>query len=67
MTRRWIFADMSSAETDGVPDGMKVDVVGRVDRTGPGGTWVFAADGSRIGISSAPRRSRPTWSLAAPI
>jgi gluconolactonase len=54
MTRRWIFADMSSAETDGVPDGMKVDVVGRVYCTGPGGTWVFAADGSRIGIIRTP-------------
>ena len=54
MTRRWIFADMSSAETDGVPDGMKVDVVGRVYCTGPGGTWVFAADGSRVGIIRTP-------------
>ena len=54
MTRRWIFADMSSAETDGVPDGMKVDVVGRVYCTGPGGTRVFAADGSRIGIIRTP-------------
>jgi len=54
MTRRWIFADMSSEETDGVPDGMKVDVLGRVYCTGPGGTWVFAADGSRIGIIRTP-------------
>jgi gluconolactonase len=54
MTRRWIFADMSSAETDGVPDGMKVDVRGRVYCTGAGGTWVFAADGSRIGIIRTP-------------
>ncbi|HEV8531174.1 MAG TPA: SMP-30/gluconolactonase/LRE family protein, partial [Methylomirabilota bacterium] len=42
MMRRRIFADMSSDETDGVPDGMKVDVEGRVYCTGPGGTWVFA-------------------------
>jgi gluconolactonase len=54
MTRRWIFADMSSEETDGVPDGMKVDVMGRVYCTGPGGTWVFAANGSRIGIIRTP-------------
>jgi gluconolactonase len=54
MTRRWIFADMSSEETDGVPDGMKVDVVGRVYCTGPGGTWVFAADGTRLGIIRTP-------------
>jgi len=54
MVRRRIFADMSSEETDGVPDGMKVDVEGRVWCTGPGGTWVFAPDGSRIGIIRTP-------------
>ena len=54
MVRRRIFADMSSEETDGVPDGMKVDVEGRVYCTGPGGTWVFGRDGSRIGIIRTP-------------
>jgi gluconolactonase len=54
MVRRRIFADMSSDETDGVPDGMKVDVEGRVYCTGPGGTWVFAPDGSRLGIIRTP-------------
>ncbi len=54
MTRRRIFADMSSDETDGVPDGMKVDVEGRVYCTGPGGTWVFAPDGTRLGIIRTP-------------
>ena len=52
--RRRIFADMSSDETDGVPDGMKVDVEGRVYCTGPGGTWVFAPDGARLGIIRTP-------------
>jgi gluconolactonase len=52
--RRQIFADMSSDEPDGVPDGMKVDVEGRVYCTGPGGTWVFAADGRRLGIIRTP-------------
>ena len=52
--RRRIFADMSSDETDGVPDGMKVDVEGRVYCTGPGGTWVFAPDGGRLGIIRTP-------------
>jgi gluconolactonase len=54
MLRRRIFADMSSDETDGVPDGMKVDVEGRVYCTGPGGTWVFAPDGARLGIIRTP-------------
>ena len=54
MLRRRIFADMSSDETDGVPDGMKVDVEGRVYCTGPGGTWVFAPDGTRLGLIRTP-------------
>lgn len=54
MVRRRIFADMSSDEADGVPDGMKVDVEGRVYCTGPGGTWVFAPDGTRLGVIRTP-------------
>ncbi|HEX3954250.1 MAG TPA: SMP-30/gluconolactonase/LRE family protein [Stellaceae bacterium] len=54
MVRRRIFADMSSDEKIGVPDGMKVDVEGRVYCTGPGGTWVFAPSGEQIGIIKTP-------------
>jgi gluconolactonase len=54
MRRRWIFADMSSDEPEGVPDGMKVDVEGRVFCTGPAGVWIFAPDGSRLGTIRLP-------------
>jgi len=54
MVRRSIFADMSSDEKIGVPDGMKVDVQGNVYCTGPGGTWVYAADGTHIGTIKPP-------------
>jgi gluconolactonase len=54
LVRRRIFADMSSDEHDGVPDGMKVDVEGRVYCTGPGGTWVFAPDGEKLGVIRTP-------------
>jgi gluconolactonase len=54
LVRRRIFADMSSDEADGVPDGMKVDVEGRVYCTGPGGTWVFAPDGRHLGTIRTP-------------
>ena len=49
-----LFADMSSDEPDGVPDGMKVDAEGRVYCTGPGGCWVFAPDGHHLGIIRLP-------------
>ena len=49
------FADMPSAtDTNGVPDGMKVDVEGRVYCTGPDGCWVFEPSGELIGIIRLP-------------
>jgi gluconolactonase len=58
MVRRRVFADMcegmTAAESNGVPDGMKVDTAGRVFCTGVNGVWVFAPDGTRIGIIEMP-------------
>jgi gluconolactonase len=54
VTNGRMFADMSSDEPDGVPDGMKVDVEGRVYCTGPGGCWVFDANGNHLGIIRLP-------------
>jgi sugar lactone lactonase YvrE len=49
-----VFADMTSDESDGVPDGMKVDSVGNVYSTGPGGCWVFDPEGNHLGIIRLP-------------
>jgi gluconolactonase len=55
MVRRRIFAEMpSDGDKNGVPDGMKVDVEGRVYCTGPDGTWVFTPEGARLGIIRTP-------------
>ena len=48
-----IFAEMFSA-SDGVPDGMKVDVEGRIYCTGSEGCWVFDASGNHLGIIRLP-------------
>lgn len=48
-----VFAELFSSE-EGVPDGIKVDVEGRVYCTGPGGCWVYESDGSLIGIIKMP-------------
>ena len=50
-----VFARMES-EALGSPDGMKVDVEGRLYVTGPEGTWVFDSAGARIGILVTPEK-----------
>jgi gluconolactonase len=59
MLRRRIFADMSNEGNekfpkDGFPDGMKIDSQGRIYCTGTGGIWVFAPDGTRLGVIRTP-------------
>jgi len=48
-----IFCNMSSA-APGVPDGIKVDIEGRVFCVGSGGIWVIAPSGEVIGIVQMP-------------
>ena len=57
MIRRSIFADMNEGDEPGIPDGLKVDSLGRVYCTGPGGIWVFEPDGSRIGVIRWPEQA----------
>jgi gluconolactonase len=57
MVGRSIFADMNEGSEPGIPDGLKVDSIGRVYCTGPGGIWVFAPDGKRLGIIRWPEQA----------
>ena len=44
-----VFYDVSDQTAPGAPDGMSVDNAGNIFATGPGGVWVFAADGTHLG------------------
>lgn len=57
MARRRIFADMNEGTEPGAPDGLKVDSLGRVYCTGPGGIWVFSPEGRRIGVIRFPEQA----------
>ena len=50
-----LFHDMNVKEP-GSPDGMKVDVSGRVYCTGPGGVWVFDKKGAHLGTIVTPEK-----------
>jgi gluconolactonase len=49
-----VFADVTAEKEAGVPDGMKVDSLGNVYASGPGGVWVFAPDGKHLGTIKPP-------------
>lgn len=46
-----VFADVTSVagKLPGLPDGLKVDRAGNLFATGPGGVYIFAPDGKRLG------------------
>ncbi|OWT58964.1 SMP-30/gluconolactonase/LRE family protein [Candidimonas nitroreducens] len=56
ITGRRIIGDMTFDQAEGVPDGVKVDALGRVYCTGPGGIWVFTPEGERVGIIKCTER-----------
>lgn len=47
-----VFAEESGE--NGVPDGMKVDVLGNLYATGPGGVWIFDPSGKHLGVIKIP-------------
>ena len=57
MVGRRIFADMNEGNEPGIPDGLKVDSLGRVYCTGPGGIWVLTPHGQKIGTIRFPEQA----------
>ena len=57
MVGRGIFADMNEGTEPGIPDGLKVDSLGRVFCSGAGGIWVFSPEGKRLGIIRWPEQA----------
>jgi gluconolactonase len=49
-----VFADVTGAPEPGVPDGLKIDSLGHVYATGPGGIWVFTPAGRHLGTIVLP-------------
>ncbi len=46
-----------TGEGEGVPDGMKTDLSGRIFCNGPGGVHVFAPDATHLGVIETPEKS----------
>jgi gluconolactonase len=51
-----VFADVTAEREDGLPDGMKIDSLGNIWATGPGGLWVFTPDGKHLGTIKLPEQ-----------
>ena len=44
-----VLLDASNVDAPGAPDGLKVDELGNLWATGPGGVWVITPDGKHLG------------------
>jgi gluconolactonase len=55
-----LFAQFDDAMGDGRCDGMRIDELGNLYVTGPGGVWMVAADGTILGLMKTPE---PTANL----
>jgi gluconolactonase len=51
-----VFADVSAEPEAGLPDGMKIDSLGNIWATGPGGVWVFTPAGKHLGTIKLPEQ-----------
>jgi gluconolactonase len=62
LTDAKVFYDATADERPGAPDGMKVDRMGNVYSTGPGGVWIFSPAGKALGTILMPERaSNVNW------
>jgi gluconolactonase len=59
-----VFADVTEVveKMPGLPDGMKIDQHGNLFATGPGGIYIFAPDGKRLGrIETGEKTANCAW------
>jgi gluconolactonase len=62
LTNGRIFGEEPGSKDDGVPDGIKVDRDGNIFVTGPGGIWVWDAQGHHLGTIVMPEQpANLTW------
>jgi len=62
LTDAKLFYDATSDPRAGSPDGMKVDRLGNVYSTGPGGVWIFSPEGKALGTIIVPEiTSNVNW------
>ena len=57
LTEAKLFYDATSDPRPGGPDGMKVDRLGNLYSTGPGGVWIFSPEGTPLGVILMPERT----------
>jgi gluconolactonase len=56
LTNGRIFGEEPGGKGDGVPDGIKTDKDGNLYVTGPGGIWIWDADGHHLGTVNTPEQ-----------
>jgi gluconolactonase len=56
LTNGEVFRDVSAEKDEGLPDGMKIDSLGNIWATGPGGIWVFSPGGRHLGTIKPPEQ-----------
>jgi gluconolactonase len=62
VTEGTLFLDASTDPAEGGPDGLRVDKLGNIYGSGPGGVWIISPEGKHIGTIKVPERvSNVAW------